>query len=219
MKMNSEMVDKLKRINKRKKLGRRSAKETHINTFYRHFGVNQMILVEEEEHRGTNTAQNYIFEVLSKFTREKFQYETDFLYDDQEYELKVKRICEELTTNPCEDILLSIQPHELLNKHIEFKLETPCNSKGNEGAPAAAFNHTFDMYILLGSHPTWKEQKKLVLKRLLENSVIDKDQFSDLLHKKLGKKHFRLDEDCTIRKTYLQGTNPKLIEKFEAEYF
>ena len=75
------------------------------------------------------------------------------------------------------------------------------------------------MYILLGSHPTWKEQKKLVLQSLLANKVIDKEQFSDLLHKKLGKKHFRLDEDCTIRKTYMQDTNPKLIEKFEAEYF
>lgn len=49
--------------------------------------------------------------------------------------------------------------------------------------------------------------------------MIEKEQFGELLHKKLGKKHFKLDEDCTIRKTYLQGTNPKLIEKFEAEYF
>ncbi len=45
------------------------------------------------------------------------------------------------------------------------------------------------------------------------------EEFSELLHKRLGKKHFRLDEDCTIRKTYMQETNPDLIEKFEAEYF
>lgn len=31
------------------------------------------------------------------------------------------------------------------------------------------------MYILLGSHPTWKEQKKLVLQSLLEHKVIDKE--------------------------------------------
>lgn len=40
------MISKMKRINKKKKLGRRSAKEATINSFYRHFGVNQMILEE-----------------------------------------------------------------------------------------------------------------------------------------------------------------------------
>jgi hypothetical protein len=79
--------------------------------------------------------------------------------------------------------------------------------------------HIFDMYILLGTHTTWKEQKKLVLRNLIEKGIVDSLQFKELLHKRLGSKIFKLDEDCTIRKTYLQGTNPKLIEKFEAEYF
>jgi len=47
MKMNQELLEKLHRINRKKKLGRRSAKEVSINAFYRNFGVNQMILEEE----------------------------------------------------------------------------------------------------------------------------------------------------------------------------
>lgn len=49
MKMNREMLEKLHRINKKKKLGRRSAKEVSVNAFYRNFGVNQMLLKEEED--------------------------------------------------------------------------------------------------------------------------------------------------------------------------
>lgn len=219
MKMNMEMMAKLRRINKKKKLGRRSAKNTDVNNLYRHFGVNQMILEEEEDKKGIEKTKQYVFEVLEKFTRERFGIEDNMAYDEHEYELKIKRICEELATNHNEEVLLSIKPHELLNKHIEHKAYLPCKAKNAEGGSSVTFNHIFDMYILLGSHPTWKEQKKLVLKRLLDNGVISKEEFCDLLHKKLGKKHFRLDQDCTVRKTYMQGTNPKLIEKFEAEYF
>jgi len=114
-----------------------------------------------------------------------------------------------------EDKYLNIKKHDLLNKHISHKLERPCRDIGQHNT----VNHTFDMYILLGSHPTWKEQKKLVLKCLLDKGHIAKEEFQELLHKKLGKKQFKLDENCIIRKTYMQGTNPKLIEKFEAEYF
>jgi|JI9StandDraft_2_1071091.scaffolds.fasta_scaffold255934_2 hypothetical protein len=44
MKMNSEMMEKLRKMNKKKKLGRKSIKVEGISNFYRHFGVNQMIL-------------------------------------------------------------------------------------------------------------------------------------------------------------------------------
>ena len=47
MKMNQDMLERLHKINKKKKLGRRCAKEVSINAFYRNFGVNQMILEEE----------------------------------------------------------------------------------------------------------------------------------------------------------------------------
>lgn len=63
MKMNSEMMEKLKKMNKKKNLGRRSIKAEGINNFYRHFGVNQMILEEEEQNLGAAT-QNFLFEVI-----------------------------------------------------------------------------------------------------------------------------------------------------------
>ena len=47
MKMNQEMLQKLNRINKKRKLGRKSVKQASINNFYRNFGVNQMILEEQ----------------------------------------------------------------------------------------------------------------------------------------------------------------------------
>ena len=96
--------------------------------------------------------------------------------------------------NTLADRPLSIKNNELLNKHLLHKLERPFLKNNNgESQDKNHFNHIFDMYILLGSHPTWKEQKKLVLKCLLDKGKIDKDEFQELLHKPLGKKHFRLD--------------------------
>ncbi len=40
------MMEKLRRVHKKKKLGRRSAKNAFIDLNYRNFGVNQMILEE-----------------------------------------------------------------------------------------------------------------------------------------------------------------------------
>ena len=77
----------------------------------------------------------------------------------------------------------------------------------------------FDMNILLGMHTTWREQKTLVIRSLVERNILEPEEAKRLLHKNVGIKGFRLDEDCTIRKTYLQGTASKFIEKFEAEYF
>lgn len=173
MKMNSEMMQRLRKVHKKKKLGRKSVKVTEVNSFYRHFGVNQMIL-EEEEHQGGAPTQNFLLQIIEKFTREKFNLtETAKNYGEHEYELKIKRICQQLATSHENQVLLQINPHELLNKHIEGKVETPCRTK-KEGK-SITFNHIFDMYILLGSHPTWKEQKKLVLQSLLEHKVIDKE--------------------------------------------
>lgn len=59
MKMNSEMMQRLRKVHKKKKLGRKSVKVTEVNSFYRHFGVNQMIL-EEEEHQGGAPTQNFL---------------------------------------------------------------------------------------------------------------------------------------------------------------
>ena len=63
-----------------------------------------------------------IFEVIEKFNREQLHYQTDFLYDEHEYEQKVKQICEKMRLNSAKDIEWSIEDNELLNKHIMSKL-------------------------------------------------------------------------------------------------
>jgi len=69
----------------------------------------------------------------------------------------------------------------------------------------------FDMNILLGMQTTWREQKTLVITSLVERNIIKSKEAKKLLHKNVGLKGFRLDENCTIRKTYLQGTPSKFI--------
>jgi len=64
----------------------------------------------------------------------------------------------------------------------------------------------FDMNILLGMQTTWREQKTLVLGSLIDRKIIDVKEANRLLHKNVGIKGFRLDENCTVRKTYLQKT-------------
>ncbi len=79
--------------------------------------------------------------------------------------------------------------------------------------------HMFDMHILLGMQTTWRQQKILVVGNLIDRKIITPEEGNILIHKSFTTRGFRLDDDCTVRKTYLQGTKDKLVQKFEAEYF
>ena len=113
-----------------------------------------------------------------------------------------------------------IIPNELLIDHLRTKTKAPVSLKQSQREEQHQLStELFDMHILLGIETTWREQKAVVIRGMKNRGVIDPAIGKELLHKRLGKKNFKLDEDCTLRKTYLQGTHPQLVEKFEAEYF
>lgn len=123
----------------------------------------------------------------------------------------MNKICKKLKINFDSEICLGIKPNQLLIDHLNYKLATPCSHKNNHIHNEMASMQLFDMNILLGMHTTWREQKTLVIRSLVERNILGPEEAKRLLHKNVGIKGFRLDEDCTIRKTYLQGTDSKFI--------
>jgi hypothetical protein len=217
-KMNHEVLAKLRKMNKNKSLTRKSIKEVGNQTFYRNFGINKTILEEEEQKRQGDETEKYIAFVIEKFEHERLMKENCGQYDLQDYEEKMDRIRKSMRPSTEKGVSMEIKTNNLLNGHLLSKLRTPCSSKGKAEKESVSL-HIFDMHILLGIQTTWREQKTLVIRGLIEREVIREEEGHELLHKSVGDKGFRLDEDCTIRRTYLQGTHPKLIQKFEAEYF
>jgi hypothetical protein len=64
-----------------------------------------------------------------------------------------------------------------------------------------------------------REQKRVVIDSLIKSEIIDKSVGYNLLVRKAENRKFIIDQDCTVRKMYLSGTDKNLIDKFEAEYF
>ncbi len=219
--MNHEVIERLRKMNKNKSLTRKSIKEVGNQTFYRNFGINKTILEEEEEQkRQGDETEKYIAFVIEKFEHDRLMKENCGQYDLQDYEEKIDKIRKSMRPSLEKGISMEIKPNNLLNGHLLRKLRTPCSSKNKSEKESNSVSlHIFDMHILLGIQTTWREQKTLVIRGLIEREVIREEEGHELLHKSVGDKGFRLDEDCTIRRTYLQGTHPKLIQKFEAEYF
>lgn len=219
--MNHEVIERLRKMNKNKSLTRKSIKEVGNQTFYRNFGINKTILEEEEEQkRQGDETEKYIAFVIEKFEHDRLMKENCGQYDLQDYEEKIDKIRKNMRPSLEKGISMEIKPNNLLNGHLLRKLRTPCSSKNKSEKESNSVSlHIFDMHILLGIQTTWREQKTLVIRGLIEREVIREEEGHELLHKSVGDKGFRLDEDCTIRRTYLQGTHPKLIQKFEAEYF
>lgn len=97
LKMNQEVLNKLRKINKNKKLARKSTKDAAHHALYRNFDINMNILKEEElmRNNGENT-QKYLMQVIEKFTRERLQDEHCGLLDPQDFEERIQKICKKM---------------------------------------------------------------------------------------------------------------------------
>lgn len=76
------------------------------------------------------------------------------------------------------------------------------------------YAHVYQIHSLLNIEPSKRQQKALIITKLVEEGILSEQQGENLVRKKLQEKVFNIDSNGALRMLFLAGTDEDLIQKF-----